>query len=69
MNIYPDYSMSEQSKTIYSIVHLIKCKNDYEQAAKIMMDNSISLGLLFSLTCKLTQLQFATLADKLVIHR
>lgn len=58
-----ELNLNEQ---IHQIIYFIKHRNDYASAAKIMIDNRLSIETLKKRTLKLTQLEFAKLADSII---
>ncbi len=68
MNLYNDIS-SQKKEASKQIVELIRNKQDYQAASKIMIENSMTLNELSSLTYKLRELDYAMLADKLLLSK
>ncbi|MGM0520049.1 MAG: hypothetical protein ACQERD_10445 [Campylobacterota bacterium] len=60
---------SQRKDLSKQIVELVRHKQDYQGAAKIMIDNSMTLNELSSLTYKLRELDFAILADKILLSK
>ncbi|QDF29776.1 hypothetical protein CRV06_09525 [Halarcobacter anaerophilus] len=50
---------------IHQIIYLIKHRNDYSNAAKLMLENDLSIEALRKRTLKLSQLEIAKLADSI----
>lgn len=50
---------------IHQIIYLIKHRNDYNNAAKLMLENDLSIDDLRKRTLKLSQLEIAKLADSI----
>ncbi|WP_321311893.1 hypothetical protein [Halarcobacter sp.] len=65
-NSAEELNLNEQ---IHQIIYLIKNRNDYSNAARIMVENSLSIETLKSKTLKITQLEFAKLADSIIESR
>ena len=61
--------MMTSTDTIQQIVYLIKNQNDYLSAVRLMKQNSLSINELTKRTIKLTQIEIARLADKLIENR
>lgn len=59
----------EKKELSKQIVELIKHKQDYQGASKIMINNGITLNELSCLTYKLREIDFAILADKLLLSK
>jgi len=54
---------------VHEIIYLIKHKDDYNSAAKIMIDNLITVSKLSKSTFKLSQLEIAKLTDYILESR
>jgi hypothetical protein len=50
---------------IHQIIYLIKHRSDYSNAAKLMLENDLSIETLRKRTLKLSQLEIAKLADSI----
>ena len=48
---------------VHQIVYLIKHREDYKNASKIMIENNLSIEKLREKTLKLSQIEIAKLAD------
>lgn len=57
------------NEIILQIVYFIKHNDDFDSAARIMEENSISIEELNLHTIKLSQLELAKLADKILESR
>ena len=68
MNLYNDIS-SQKKEATKQIVKLIRNSQDYQTASKIMIENGMTLNELSSLTYKLRELDYAMLADKLLLSK
>lgn len=53
-------------EVVSNIVNLIKRHNNYDQAADLMIQNSFTISYLTKKTLKLSQLELAKLADKIL---
>ncbi len=58
-----------EKSIIEKIIYLIKHEDNYTQATKIMIENNISIEDLSEKTIKLSQLEFAKLADTIIENR
>lgn len=58
-----------QNEIIHQIVYIIKHKQDYNYAGKLMTENDISIQTLCNKTLKLNQLDLAKLADAIIESR
>lgn len=54
------------SELISQIVHLIKKEQNFDEAASLMIKNSLTIKELSEKTLKLNQLELAKLADKII---
>lgn len=59
----------DENEKMHQVIYLIKHKNDYANAAKIMIENHLSIETLKVHTLKLTQIEFAKLADSIIESR
>lgn len=57
------------SVIIYKVIHLLRVQKDYSSAAKLLIENNLSLAYLSSQTYKLTQREIAILADNILLNR
>lgn len=57
------------NELIHQIVYLIKNRNNYLEASRILLENNISINELSEKTIKLTDLDLAKLADALIENR
>ena len=57
------------NEQIHQIIYLIKNRGDYINAARIMVENSLSIETLKNKTFKITQIEFAKLADSIIESR
>lgn len=56
-------------QTIRNIVHLTTCKQDFSEAAKLIVANNISMTQLSQLTFKLSVYNMARLTDSIIKHK
>jgi len=68
-NIYRESNQLETNELIHQIIYLIKHKDDYEGAARIMIDRYISIEELSERTIKLTEIELAKLVDTLMANK
>ncbi|WP_164967803.1 hypothetical protein [Halarcobacter bivalviorum] len=54
------------NETVSKIVYLIKKEDDYDQAATLMIQNNLTITKLSEQTLKLSQIELARLADKIL---
>lgn len=57
------------NELIHQIIYLVKHKDDYDAASKIMLDNEILIEELAQKTMKLTDIELAKLADTLIENK
>lgn len=57
------------SELIHEILYYVKNKEDYNSAARIMLDNYLSIEIVSQNTLKLSQKEIAKLADKIIESR
>lgn len=58
-----ELNLNEQ---IHEIIYLIKNRRDYSNAARIMLENSLTIKTLREKTLKLTQMELAKLTDSII---
>ncbi|MFK2823108.1 hypothetical protein ACH5BK_09055 [Arcobacter sp. YIC-80] len=68
MSINPNINKQVKS-IIEQVVFLITSKEDYENAAKIMIENNLELSTLVNHTYKLKEKDIAILADKIIMSK
>lgn len=57
------------NELVHQIIYLVKHKDDYEVASKIMLDSEISIEELAEKTMKLTEIELAKLADAVIENK
>ena len=68
-NIFRESNQLETNELIHQIIYLIKHKDDYQGAVKIMINSYISIEELSERTMKLTDIELAKLVDIVIKNK
>ncbi|QKF82819.1 hypothetical protein CRV08_02905 [Halarcobacter ebronensis] len=66
MNINHSGGELNRNEQVNQIIYFIKNKNDYANAAKVMISSNFSIQALKEKTIKLSQFELAKLADSII---